>query len=73
MDWEYQGSFLPFAIPRLCPVNLLFVVRAFWCALFDYLEAGHTLERFLNGFPTVSREMVLQASEEAKESLFASH
>jgi len=41
--------------------------------LFDYLEAGHSLERFLDGFPTVSREMVLQALEEAKESLFASH
>ena len=41
--------------------------------LFEYLEAGHSLERFLDGFPTVSREMVLQALEEAKESLFASH
>ena len=41
--------------------------------LFDYLEAGYSLERFLDGFPTVSREMVLQALEEAKESLFASH
>lgn len=41
--------------------------------LFEYLEAGHSVERFLDGFPTVSREMVLQALEEAKESLFASH
>ena len=41
--------------------------------LFEYLEAGHSLERFLGGFPTVSREMVLQALEEAKQSLFASH
>ena len=41
--------------------------------LFEYVEAGHSLERFLDGFPTVSREMVLQALEEAKESLFASH
>ncbi len=41
--------------------------------LFEYLEAGHSLERFLDGFPTVSREMVLQALEEAKESLFANH
>ncbi len=40
--------------------------------LFDYLEAGHSLERFLEGFPTVSREMALQALEEAKESLLAS-
>jgi uncharacterized protein (DUF433 family) len=39
--------------------------------LFDYLEAGHDLERFLTGFPTVSREMALKALEEAKESLLA--
>ena len=31
--------------------------------LFDYLEAGHSLERFLEGFPTVSREQALQALE----------
>ena len=41
--------------------------------LFDYIEAGHSLERFLAGFPTVSREQALQALEEAKESLLASH
>ena len=40
--------------------------------LFDYLEAGHSLERFLEGFPTVSRKVALQALEEAKESLLAS-
>jgi uncharacterized protein (DUF433 family) len=37
--------------------------------LFDYLEAGHSLERFLEGFPTVSLEMAMRALEEAKESL----
>ncbi|MBY0506065.1 MAG: DUF433 domain-containing protein [Bryobacteraceae bacterium] len=41
--------------------------------LFDYLEAGHSMERFLQGFPTVSREATLRALEEAKESLFACH
>jgi uncharacterized protein (DUF433 family) len=40
--------------------------------LFDYLEAGHSLERFLEGFPTVNREMAMQALGEAKESLLAS-
>lgn len=40
--------------------------------LFDYIEAGHSLERFLEGFPTVGREMAMQAIEEAKESLLAS-
>lgn len=41
--------------------------------LFDYLEAGHSMKRFLLGFSTVTREMALKALEEAKESLFASH
>jgi uncharacterized protein (DUF433 family) len=39
--------------------------------LFDYLEGGDTLEEFLNGFPTVSRELALAALEEAKQLLFA--
>ena len=41
--------------------------------LFDYLEGGETLESFLEGFPTVSRECALQALEEAKELLLAAH
>ncbi|HEX4135119.1 MAG TPA: DUF433 domain-containing protein [Bryobacteraceae bacterium] len=41
--------------------------------LFEYLEAGHSVKRFLEGFPTVSREMATQALEEAKEFLLASH
>lgn len=40
--------------------------------LFDYIEAGHSLDRFLEGFPTVGRDMALHAVEEAKESLLAS-
>ena len=38
-------------------------------SLFDYLEGGETLEDFLNGFPTVPRELALQALEEAKRLL----
>ncbi|MEQ1947994.1 MAG: DUF433 domain-containing protein [Bryobacteraceae bacterium] len=34
--------------------------------LFDYLEAGDSLEEFLAGFPTVSRELVIQVLEESK-------
>jgi uncharacterized protein (DUF433 family) len=41
--------------------------------LFEYLEAGHSLERFLEGFPSVSREMATSALEEARESLLARH
>ena len=39
--------------------------------LFDYLEGGETLEDFLNGFPTVARELALLALEEAKQLLLA--
>lgn len=34
-------------------------------ALFDYIEAGDPLERFLDHFPTVSRDQVVAALEEA--------
>jgi uncharacterized protein (DUF433 family) len=40
--------------------------------LFEYLQGGHSLERFLEGFPTVSRETALRALEEARETLLAS-
>ena len=40
-------------------------------ALFDYIEGGDTVEDFLEGFPTVSREFALQALEEAKQLLLA--
>lgn len=39
--------------------------------LIDYLEGGHPLAEFLRQFPTVSRELAVQAIEEAKESLLA--
>jgi uncharacterized protein (DUF433 family) len=39
--------------------------------MFDYLEGGETLEDFLEGFPTVSRELALAALEEAKQLLLA--
>jgi uncharacterized protein (DUF433 family) len=39
--------------------------------LFDYLEGGDRLEDFLEGFPTVSRALALEALEEAKQLLLA--
>lgn len=39
--------------------------------LFDYLEGGETLQDFLDGFPTVSREVAIQALEEAKHLLLS--
>jgi uncharacterized protein (DUF433 family) len=35
-------------------------------ALLDYLEGGQTLDEFLDDFPTVTRELVIQALEHAK-------
>jgi uncharacterized protein (DUF433 family) len=34
-------------------------------ALIDYLEGGHSLEEFLDDFPTVSREVAVAALEQA--------
>lgn len=37
--------------------------------LIDYLERGHSLDEFLDAFPTVSREQVVAALEAAHEAL----
>ncbi len=37
--------------------------------LLDYLEHGRSIEEFLEDFPTVNREQVIAALEEAKELL----
>jgi uncharacterized protein (DUF433 family) len=34
--------------------------------LFDYLENGESLDDFLEGFPTVGRELAIQVLEESK-------
>jgi uncharacterized protein (DUF433 family) len=39
--------------------------------LIDYLEGGHSLGEFLDQFPSVTRDMAVQALEEAKDSLIA--
>ncbi len=40
--------------------------------LIDYLEGGHPLANFLDDFPTVSREQVISALEQAKEVVLTS-
>ena len=35
--------------------------------LTEYLEAGDSIDRFLEGFPSVTREQVIAFLEEAKE------
>jgi uncharacterized protein (DUF433 family) len=37
--------------------------------LIDYLERGHSLDEFLDAFPTVSREQAVAALEAAHEAL----
>ena len=39
--------------------------------LIDYLEGGDSIEDFLEGFPTVSREQVVAFLEEAKNRMLA--
>jgi uncharacterized protein (DUF433 family) len=39
--------------------------------LTDYLEAGDTLDVFLEDFPSVSRDQAVGCLEQAKEALFA--
>ena len=40
-------------------------------ALIDYIEGGHSLDKFLDDFPTVSREIAVAALEQAKAHLLS--
>ncbi len=40
--------------------------------LLDYLEAGESIDQFLEGFPTVTREQVITFLEQARDSLIES-
>lgn len=40
-------------------------------SLIDYLEAGDSLDEFLDNFPSVSREAAIAALEEAKAILIS--
>lgn len=39
--------------------------------LLDYLEAGDSIDEFLDGFPTVTREQVIAFLEQAAERLIS--
>lgn len=39
--------------------------------LIEYLEGGQSIDEFLQGFPTVSRDQVIAFLEEAKARMFA--
>ncbi len=59
-DPEVVSGALVFAGTRV-PVQILI----------DYLKAGETLDRFLDGFPTVSREQAEAVLEEALHAVEA--
>jgi uncharacterized protein (DUF433 family) len=39
--------------------------------LIEYLEGGETLDQFLEQYPSVSRELAIEAIEEARTSLIS--
>lgn len=59
-DPEVQGGAVVFAGTRVPLKNLI-----------DYLEAGDSLEEFLDDFPSVRREQAVAALELAREVLQA--
>jgi uncharacterized protein (DUF433 family) len=40
-------------------------------ALIDYIEGGHSLNAFLDDFPSVTRDLAIAALEQAKAHLIA--
>lgn len=58
--------------PRIMGGTPVFVgTRVPLQTLLDYLEAGDSLDLFLDHFPTVKRDQAVAALEQAKEALFA--
>jgi uncharacterized protein (DUF433 family) len=57
-DPEVQGGATVFTGTRVPVKNLI-----------DYLEAGDSIEQFLDDFPSVTREQAVAALELAKEAL----
>ncbi|HEX8410682.1 MAG TPA: DUF433 domain-containing protein [Thermoanaerobaculia bacterium] len=57
-DPDVQGGAVVFAGTRVPLKNLI-----------DYLEAGDSLEEFLDDFPSVTREQAVAALELAQEAL----
>ena len=47
-----------------------YVTRVPFKNLLDYLETGETLDTFLDDFPSVSREMAIEALETANQLMF---
>ena len=61
------------ADPEILSGELVFVgTRVPLRNLFDYLEAGDSLEMFLDAFPDVTRDQAVAALELAREAVTAS-
>jgi uncharacterized protein (DUF433 family) len=58
VDREIQGGVPVFAGTRVPVKNL-----------FDYLEAGESLDQFLDDFPSVAREVAIAVLEQAREAV----
>ena len=58
---------------RLSGAPCFFGTRVPVQTLFDYIEAGDTIDEFLDGFPPITREHVLAVLELAKAGLLHSH
>lgn len=58
--------------PQVCGGTLVFKnTRVFAQTLLDYLNAGDTLDTFLEDFPTVSRRTAVQFLEIAREESYS--
>ncbi len=65
-----QLSAIVHSSPKILGGTLVFVgTRVPVKNLFDYLEAGDSLDTFLDAFPTVPREQAIQALEHAQGAL----
>lgn len=73
-----RGKIKPMAVkeqvvhsdPEIMGGELVFVgTRVPVYNLFDYLEAGDSLDEFLDQFPSVSREQAIAALEIAREAV----
>lgn len=58
VDPQIQGGTPVFAQTRVPVKNL-----------FDYLEAGESLDQFLSDFPSVAREVAVAVLEQAREAV----
>jgi uncharacterized protein (DUF433 family) len=67
-----MGSSLVSSSPDVLSGTPVFVgTRVPAQSLVDYLEAGETIDDFLQGFPTVTREQVIAFLEEAKNRMIS--